>query len=61
MLGRVYLVKHVLQHGHILPEGFNSDLECINVGEQILQGLHGLKREKGKESVKLGAAGGKGK
>lgn len=46
MLGRVYLLKHVFQHGHLLPEGFNGDLECINVREQILQGSYGLKREK---------------
>lgn len=46
MMGRVYLLKYVFQHGHLLPEGFNGDLECINVREQILQGSYGLKREK---------------
>lgn len=33
----------------------------MNVGEQILQGLHRLKRERGGENMKLGVAGGEGK
>lgn len=33
----------------------------MNVGEQILQGLHRLKRERGWENIKLGVAGGEGK
>ena len=61
MLGRVYLLKHVFQHGHLLPESFNGDLQCINVCEQILQGSYGLKMGRGKENVKLSVVSGKDK
>lgn len=61
MLGRVYLIKHFLQNVYILPESFNADLECVNVSEQILQGLHRLKRKRGGENMKLSVAGRGGK
>lgn len=60
-MGRVYLINYVHQFVHILPEGFGGGLECMNVSEQILQGIHGLKRERGGENTKLGVAGGEEK
>lgn len=59
MLGRVYLIPHVLQHVHILPEGFSGSLEWINVGEQILHGLHSLKRERGGKKHEVGCGWGR--
>lgn len=59
MLGRVYLIPHVLQHVHILPEGFGGSLECINVDEQILHGLHRLKRERGGKKHEVGCGWGR--
>lgn len=57
MRGRIYRFKQVLQPVHILPEGFSGDLKRTNVGEQILQGLHGLKKGRKGKNRKLGVAG----
>lgn len=55
---RVYLFKYDLQFVHILSESFSGDLECINVSEQILQSLHGLKgKKRGKCEVGCGWGG----
>lgn len=61
MQGRNYLFKEILHRVHVLPEGFRGDLECVKVSEQILQGLHGLKRERRGKTLKLGVVGAEGK